>query len=102
MTDALHQSIIAFFKANPGKRALDLDKAVTAKPTTLRTRLCNMVARDELRREGSGVHTRYFVCAVVKPTWETPEVYFQASSIWRVGQRCAAEARGIKWRAEHA
>lgn len=102
MTDALHQSIIAFFKANPGKRACDLDKAVIANPTTLRTRLCNMVSRDELRREGSGVHTRYFVSTVVVPTWETPDVYFQAASIWRVGQRCAAEARGREWRAEHA
>lgn len=102
MTDALHFQLLEYIAAKPGQRCYEIAEALKADATIVNTRLSSMVKREELQREGHYKKARYFPVRAMRPRWETPEVYFQASSIWRVGQRCAAEARGSEWRAEHA
>lgn len=100
MTDALHDKIVAFITANPGKRASDISGAIGGNAATIRTRLANMVAREQINREGVNQSAKYYPSRVTRPRWDISDEYIQAASIWRVGQRCAAEARGQEWRAE--
>jgi predicted transcriptional regulator len=102
VTDALHDAIVSYITANPGKRASDISNFIGGNAATIRTRLANMVAREQINREGVNQSAKYYPSRVTRPKWETPDEYIQASSIWRVGQRCAAEAKGREWRAEHA
>lgn len=99
MNDELHEAILAHIHATPGDSARRISVAVGANECTVRTRLARMVERDQIRREGVTVNTKYYPLKTARPTWVIPDEYAQVSSIWRVATRIAAEVRGQEWRA---
>lgn len=100
MTDELYSRLLDCIAVKPGQRCYEIAEALKADQTIVNTRLASMVKREQIRREGHYKKATYFPVRAMRPTWDAPDEYIQAASIWRVGQRCAAEARGQEWRAE--
>lgn len=99
MNDALHEAILAHIHATPGDSARRISVALGMNEATVRTRLGRMAEREQIRREGVNKETKYYPVRATAPKWIAPEEYIQAPSIWRVATRCAADVRGVEWRA---
>lgn len=97
---ALDEMLLKYLNQHPGSSAQQIcDGLRHTKGGTVRWRLARLCERDEATRQGENVHTRYFPLAAPHAMWDVPDEYLQAASIWRVGQRIEAEARGLNWRA---
>ena len=86
------KEIYDFVKAHPGCQMIQIVRAFPLESEyTVKTRVYKMVQSKQLETQGHSVGTTYQAAKLDHNEWQLPPEYMKVRSIFRVGERYAAQ-----------